>query len=412
MLDRQTPLPKEYLYGAHRLITPEATFDRAWKFAPAMGITRVADVTGLDRIGIPVTMVTRPNGRSISVSQGKGMTLAAAQASGLMEAVEGYHAEHILQPLMQGSYQELAPHFRLANITRLALNKGAQVDESTPFYWIEGYDLSNDVMKWVPYEVVHTNYTRPSITGEGTFAMTSNGLASGNHVMEGTIHAINELVERDATTLWNFRSIEERIATQLDLSTITSAAAQHLLALLDRANMDVLVWDQPTDVGIPTFRCEIYEREQSAFQRRIPFVGYGTHLTRDIALTRAITEAAQSRLVYIAGVRDDLDFSLYNVPDMERHHSPSDPVRANLQGTLDYTTLDSYHHETLNEDLDYQLKALQAVGLDEVILVDLTKPEFNLSVVRVVIPGVEATMIHGDMYAVGERVRRIVEQQQ
>ncbi len=57
----------------------------------AMGITRIADVTGLDTIDIPVVMVSRPNSRSVSVSQGKGCTLAAAKASGLMESVEGFH---------------------------------------------------------------------------------------------------------------------------------------------------------------------------------------------------------------------------------------------------------------------------------------------------------------------------------
>ncbi|TGV60738.1 hypothetical protein EN803_38435, partial [Mesorhizobium sp. M2D.F.Ca.ET.160.01.1.1] len=40
-----------------------------------MGITRVANVTGLDRIGIPVVMVCRPNARSLAVSQGKGIDL-------------------------------------------------------------------------------------------------------------------------------------------------------------------------------------------------------------------------------------------------------------------------------------------------------------------------------------------------
>lgn len=60
-----------------------------------MGITRVADVTGLDRIGIPVVMVCRPNARSLAVSQGKGIDIEAATVSGLMESVELYHAEHI-----------------------------------------------------------------------------------------------------------------------------------------------------------------------------------------------------------------------------------------------------------------------------------------------------------------------------
>ena len=80
-----------------------------------MGITRIANVTGLDTIGIPVVMVCRPNSRSVSVSQGKGLTLAAAKASGVMESVEGYHAEHITLALEMLELQELRYSHRVAD---------------------------------------------------------------------------------------------------------------------------------------------------------------------------------------------------------------------------------------------------------------------------------------------------------
>ena len=55
-----------------RLVPSQETIQRVQGLFPVFGITRVANVTGLDHIGIPVVMVTRPNSRSISVSQGKG----------------------------------------------------------------------------------------------------------------------------------------------------------------------------------------------------------------------------------------------------------------------------------------------------------------------------------------------------
>jgi ribosomal protein S12 methylthiotransferase accessory factor len=58
-----------------------------------MCITRPGNITGLDRIGIPVAVVVRPNSRSVSVSQGKGLELPQSMASALMEACEGFHAE-------------------------------------------------------------------------------------------------------------------------------------------------------------------------------------------------------------------------------------------------------------------------------------------------------------------------------
>lgn len=72
----------------NRSVPPAETVARVRRFMPAFGITRIANVTGLDTIGIPVVMVCRPNSRSISVSQGKGPDLDAARASGLMESVE------------------------------------------------------------------------------------------------------------------------------------------------------------------------------------------------------------------------------------------------------------------------------------------------------------------------------------
>ena len=88
-------------------------------FMPAMGITRIANVTGLDRIGIPVVMVCRPNSRSIAVSQGKGVTLDAAKASGLMESIEAWHAERIELPLKLAGSSDLSVNHRLIDIERL-----------------------------------------------------------------------------------------------------------------------------------------------------------------------------------------------------------------------------------------------------------------------------------------------------
>jgi len=91
----ETPVYKAFRQGTHRLIPPEETIVRLNPFLPVMGITRVANVTGLDAIGVPVVIVVRPNARSLSVSQGKVLTLAAAKASGIMESIELYHAEHV-----------------------------------------------------------------------------------------------------------------------------------------------------------------------------------------------------------------------------------------------------------------------------------------------------------------------------
>ena len=74
---------------------------------PEVGITRLANVTGLDRIGIPVVQAVRPNSRSLSVSQGKGVDMDSAKASAMMEAFELWHAERIELPCLCASYQAI-----------------------------------------------------------------------------------------------------------------------------------------------------------------------------------------------------------------------------------------------------------------------------------------------------------------
>ena len=126
-----------------------------------MGITRIANITGLDRLGIPVVMVCRPNSRSIAVSQGKGLTLDAAKASGLMESVETFHAESITRPLVLATARELDRSHPLANIELLPRAMASRFNMDEPILWIEGRDIVGASPRWLPYEFVHTDYTFP-----------------------------------------------------------------------------------------------------------------------------------------------------------------------------------------------------------------------------------------------------------
>lgn len=97
---------KGHRAGTDRTISPARTLERIAPLLSAMGITRVADVTGLDCIGIPVAFCCRPNSRALAVSQGKGLDLAAAKASAIMESVEGFHAERVSLPVRWATYPE------------------------------------------------------------------------------------------------------------------------------------------------------------------------------------------------------------------------------------------------------------------------------------------------------------------
>jgi ribosomal protein S12 methylthiotransferase accessory factor YcaO len=132
---------KRYTEGTHRTLAPQLTLKRVMPLLPALGITRIANVTGLDTIGIPVVVVARPNARSLSVAQGKGSTLAAAQASGVMESIEFWHAERIDRPLRLASARDLALNRPLANLDRLPRLSVSNFSPRLPILWIEGRQL-------------------------------------------------------------------------------------------------------------------------------------------------------------------------------------------------------------------------------------------------------------------------------
>jgi ribosomal protein S12 methylthiotransferase accessory factor len=404
----ESPIPKMYRKGTQRLLAPEETAKRVRRFMSVMGITRIANVTGLDCIGIPVVMVCRPNARSLAVAQGKGLDLALAKASGLMESVETYHAEQIILPLKLGSYEELRYTHQVADPGILPRITHSLFHPNLPLLWIEGHDWLQGEPVWVPYELVHTNYTQPLPTGSGCFTLGSTGLASGNHVLEAMSHGICEAVERDATTLWHAMDKQAQQKTRIDLNTIDDPTCGEVVEKFMRADVAVAVWEMTTDVGIPAFLCAITDRREDRMRSLYPSAGTGCHPARHIALLRALTEAAQSRLTFIAGSRDDAIRSRY-----ERSRDPDAlrQDRAQMEGPgpmRNFRDVPTWNAETFDEDIAWELDRLRSAGFRQLIVVDLTKPEFGLPVVRVVIPGLEGSD-HVPDYAPGTRARALLE---
>ena len=400
-----TGLEKSYLRGTHRLIDPAETVARALPMMRTAGITRIADVTGLDSIGIPVVMVCRPNSRSVSVAQGKGLDLDAARASGLMESLEQWHAEHIVRPLVFASAAELTPGHRLVEIDGLPRLSIGSFHGHRKLLWIEGEDVVDGGSRWVPLEVVHTDYTLPLPPGSGCFLTTSTGLASGNDRMEAVLHGLYEAVERDAVALWRAAGPGRRRQTRLELATVDDPACRDLLARFDRAGIAVGVWDASSDIGLPVFVAEIVDCDPHLCRTLHASSGQGCHRSRAIALSRALTEAAQSRLTTISGARDDIDRASY-----ERFRASHQIASALAEITQVSGALRSFaaaadgFSERLDDDLAAVLAALRGAGLHQAVIVDLTRPELGLPVVRVIVPGLES-MWDAPGYAPGPRAQ-------
>jgi ribosomal protein S12 methylthiotransferase accessory factor len=372
-----------------------------------MGITRIANVTGLDCIGIPVVMVCRPNSRGLAVSQGKGLDLDAARASGLMESIEGYHAEHITLPLKLCSYEELRYAHRVVDVLQLPRPRDAVFDPFQPLLWIEGHDLIQDEAVWIPYELAHTNYTLASWSGRGTFAASSNGLAAGNHILETVSHGICEVVERDAVTLWGLKSADARRMTRVDLSTVDDPGCLAVLEKLDRAGVGVAVWDITSDAQIPAFQCAIVQRSENDLRRLPAALGTGCAPSRAVALLRALTEAIQSRLTAITGSRDDMSWVMYDASRDDDAFAAQRRLILAESGNRPFGGM-SRDGDTFDEDVAWELGRLRAAGIERVVVVNLTKPELSVPVVRVVIPGLEPSHQHAAC-AHGPRARAVIE---
>ena len=164
----------------------------------------------------------------------------------------------------------------------------------------------------------------------------------------------------------------------------TSRSASEVLEQLRRAGVQALVYDCTVDTDVPVYRAVLYE----AAERRVGLAeGWGAHLDTELALVRALTEAAQSRAVSIAGARDDRfgrDIARLRLTD-----SRSRIVELEAQpATVDLREHQSEAAPTFTEDVERLLARLEHVGVTQAIAVDLTLPEFRdvLSVVRVIVP--------------------------
>ena len=189
---------KKYKKDTHRAVSPEETLSRIESKMRVAGITRVADITNLDRIGIPVFSSIRPTaeGGAISVYNGKGATPVEAKVSAMMEGIERYSAEVHDRELVTGKFSELSRSENALDPDELILPEQSDHDQSIP--WVTGYDLVNDEDIFVPASAVFhplsDRYTQILRTN-------TNGLASGNEIEEAIFHGLSEVIERDAWSL-------------------------------------------------------------------------------------------------------------------------------------------------------------------------------------------------------------------
>lgn len=379
---RELRASKDWVKGTHRAMEPALTLERIRPHLPKAGITRIADITGLDVLGIPVVVAIRPGSGTLAVEAGKGATLHAAATSAAMEAIERFVAEECDVHDVRATVGEMrdrlpCPPEAFSRITR------SRLVEECEMTWTRASNLftGDDVL--VPTHLVNLEAGFTTLLS-APWGGSSNGLASGNHVPEALCAALYECIERDAVSCWTVAHQNGVTRPLIDPSTITGEVIGNLIEQVHQADAEVALFWCPTEIGIPTVRAYIWSHHGGLGV----YSGYGCHLDPEIAMVRALTEAAQARTIYVAGARDDLLRGNYEALRRSDVASP-DSLLANARA-ISINDIPDRATGTFHGDVAVLLAGLAAAGFDQVYARELELGrEFEVAVVRVVTPGLE-----------------------
>lgn len=274
---------------------------RAVQAARMAGVTRFADITRLDNIGMPVWQAIRPLSRALSVHQGRGITHDAAKLGAIMEAIESHAAENFMAVDRKASWNEIACDRRYGEWADFARARNAVPDPDNLIEWSEATSLEG-AKHLVPFACVSMDLTTRLGTG---LERSSNGLAAGFDREPARRAALLELIERDAVTTWRQRNIADRMRDCIDLRMTGFAWLDGWQESLSRAGVRLRCYHVPSIIGMPVFAAEISDLGKAAKAFRA-VEGTGAHPIPELALQRAVSEAIQGRCAYIAGARDDM----------------------------------------------------------------------------------------------------------
>ena len=288
--------------GTYRIISPDETWLAVQPMLARAGITRVADLTWLDDLGIPTVQAVRPASLTLSVSQGKASTYRAAQVSAVMESLETWHVENVEPDLLSTAASNLASALtydpaQLRQTTGSLYHAGAKID------WMTATTLLTGRQTWVPWTAVLVNVAVSDRWGPPLFAMDTTGLASGNCYDEAALHALYEIMERHSIASATPGSTMFEVA----VDDVAGSDSARLVEMIYRSGNELQLALIDTFDGYYCFAAEV-----TSPMLEVPFGGSGLHHDPNVALSRAITEAAQSRLTAISGAREDLPSAIYH----------------------------------------------------------------------------------------------------
>lgn len=437
--------PKYDKSGLHRIMAPEQTINRVTPCMESIGVTRIADISGLDSSGdIPVYSAVRPTDiglKGISVYNGKGLTHMQAKAGAMMEAIERYCAEKWDGQIVKAKFDEI---YTLASRSGASVLNPHQMDhhlvgeksyhDDIVLEWIQGFDLLTGRNVYIPLNFVLLGYEGPLASA---WVQSSNGLASGNCVEEAVCHALAELIERDAHTMTIVemvlvpatRAFIDKVFNQthasstqfnhnvspfINLRTLPSKLVR-VIDRLEASAVEVIIRVLPSDTGLPVFAAII--KYPNGIGEYSYAGGFGCHLDSEIAASRALTEAIQSRNVVIQGAREDLPQILDNKQASRSEGGAPEKMQPILWGgnrsnEIQFTEVVSRRNEDILDDIHAIIDSIAYTGITNIYAVDVSKGHIAASVIKVIIPEYETWFLSDfdpDRCNLGPRAQRLLD---
>ena len=396
-----------YINGTQRVCDGETTLENAKSQLKKIGVTRIADITDLDRIGIPVFSSIRPSAAKggISIYSGKGATSDQARISAMMEGFERCLAERagtnenidtdISAPTIIKTLEEAYNDHNILDPKSLLLPEPLVPDKLVD--WTGGWDLLKNEEIFVPSNAVYHPYNEPGQCVK-LFRSNTNGLAAGNVIEEAIFHGLLEVIERDALSSAEFNRNpgKELILTEDD------GINYELIQKFKNEGVEIRLWVLHHDTTVTTVVAVTDDIKMKDAAMLV--MGAGSHLKPEIAISRAITEAAQSRVVQIHGAREDTDREKF-----VRNIGYDQMKRMNKfwyeeKETISFADINDFSTATPAGNIQVVLDQLKDI-VDNVIVVDLSRENVNVPVVRVIIPTFELYTL--DRERVGKRMKLV-----
>jgi ribosomal protein S12 methylthiotransferase accessory factor YcaO len=311
------------------------------------------------------------------MSYGRGMNIHQARMSCAMEAVERYSAFASIDAsgkvpgykkdpsLIKASYQEILKEgVEVLDPNEMSLEVPYRNQE---LYWIEGERLYEDGPKpiFIPAQMVFlfSNLDEKNLTS----GLPSDGLGAGKSMEDAKLHAILEVIERDADKVMPY-SRNRCFGLDADDSKVRETIEGNM-----RKGIQLQLLDITSEFGIPCYRAFVQG------PGGVLLKGSAAHLDGRAAVVSALTE----------------------VPYPYPYWFGSMPA-AGDQKILDYEDLPNFSSGDRKRDLDSVESLLLKNGYRPVYL-DLTRSDLDIPVVKVLIPGLEMMTVFDRFTPLGLR---------